>query len=68
MKEVDFFGLFLSPFLAWSLLAFVIFFGLHAVLDRLGVYRRIWHRSLFDLSLYLILLAILVYLVRSFSL
>ncbi|AIA30984.1 MULTISPECIES: DUF1656 domain-containing protein [Leptospirillum] len=65
MKEMDFFGVFLSPFLAWALFAFVLLWGIRFLLFRLGFYRYVWHRSLFDISLYLIVLTILVFYERS---
>ena len=67
MKEVDFFGVFLSPFLLWGTLAFVLLLLLRALLGRTGIYAHVWHRPLFDLSLYLIILALLVYFARRLS-
>ncbi len=67
MKEVDFFGVFLSPFLLWGTLAFVLLLLLRALLGRAGIYAHVWHRPLFDLSLYLIILALLVYFARRLS-
>ena len=68
MKEIDVSGVFLSPFLGASLLAFGILWLLRQLLTRAGLYRHVWHRSLFDLSLYMIILLLLVFLARSFSL
>lgn len=65
MKEVDFLGIFLSPFLVWALFAFLLLWGIRFFLFRLGFYRYVWHRSLFDISLYLIVLTILVFYERS---
>ncbi len=65
MKEVNLFGVFLSPFLLWGTVAFLLLLLLRSLLGRLGVYAHVWHRPLFDLSLYLILFAILVLLARS---
>lgn len=58
----------LSPFLALSLLAFLVLVSVRVLLSRLGFYKYVWHRSLFDLSLYMIILLLLVFLARSFSL
>ena len=60
MKEINAFGVFLSPFLGVALLAFGVLWVLRLLLARAGFYRHVWHRSLFDLSLYLIVLEILV--------
>jgi hypothetical protein len=65
MKEVDFFGIFLSPFLAWALMAFAVLWVIRFVLLRLGFYRYVWHRSLFDISLYFVVLTMLVFYERS---
>lgn len=67
MKEVNFFGIYLSPFLAWSLLAFLVLSFFRLFMVRFGVYSHVWHRSLFDLSLYVIILACLVFLARSMT-
>jgi hypothetical protein len=64
MKEINFFGVFLSPFLGVGLLAFGVLWVLRLLLARLGFYRHVWHRSLFDLSLYLIVLELLVLFAR----
>jgi hypothetical protein len=68
VKEVNLFGIFLSPFLVLSLLAFLVLVLVRVLLSRLGFYKYVWHRSLFDLSLYLIILVFLVFLARSVSL
>lgn len=65
MKEIDLFGVFLSPFLFWSLGSFAILWGVRLFLSRIGFYRYVWHRSLFDISLYFVILALLVSFERS---
>ena len=64
MKEINLFGVFLSPFLGVGLLAFGILWILRFLLARAGFYRHVWHRSLVDLSLSLIVLEILVLIAR----
>ena len=64
MKEINLFGVFLSPFLGVGLLAFGILWIFRLLLARAGFYRHVWHRSLFDLSLSLIVLEILVLIAR----
>ncbi|MHB1285911.1 MAG: DUF1656 domain-containing protein [Leptospirales bacterium] len=63
MKEVNFFGIFLSPLLVWSLLAYFLLVAVRAGLGHFGLYRFIWHRSLFDLSLFILILALVVMIV-----
>jgi len=65
MKETDFFSVFLSPFLFWSLASFAILWCLRLVLSWTGFYRYVWHRSLFDISLYVVILTLLVFYERS---
>ncbi len=67
MKEINLFGVFLSPFLGVALLAFGVLWVLRLLLARAGFYRHVWHRSLVDLSLYLIVLEILVLIARRHS-
>lgn len=67
MKEINFLGLYFSPFLGVSLLALLVLWILRAVFAQTGLYRHIWHRPLFDLSLYVILVEALVLLARRLS-
>ncbi|MNT57541.1 efflux system membrane protein [compost metagenome] len=47
----------------WMLAAFAITAGVRAVLSRIGFYRIVWHRSLFNFSLYILVLGAIVALV-----
>ncbi|WP_420993073.1 DUF1656 domain-containing protein [Cupriavidus sp. 30B13] len=62
--EIDLYGVFVPSLLALMLLAFAMTAGLRALLARLGFYRMVWHRSLFNLALYLIVLGSVVSLAR----
>jgi hypothetical protein len=53
--EMDLYGIFLPDLLIWMLVAFAISVALRRVLDWCGAYRLIWHRPLFDLALYVVL-------------
>lgn len=61
--EFNVYGVFVPATLAWMLAAFAVTAGVRAVLDRLGFYRFVWHRSLFNFSLYILVLGALVALV-----
>uniref|UniRef100_Q46TT1 DUF1656 domain-containing protein n=2 Tax=Cupriavidus pinatubonensis TaxID=248026 RepID=Q46TT1_CUPPJ len=65
MHATDFnvYGVFVPATLAWMLAAFAVTAGVRTVLDRLGFYRFVWHRSLFNFSLYILVLGALVALV-----
>jgi hypothetical protein len=53
--EIDFFGLLVPPLLLWLLLALPLHGLARRVLRRLGIYRWVWHRPLFDLAVYIII-------------
>ncbi|AWN36364.1 DUF1656 domain-containing protein [Methylobacterium radiodurans] len=58
--ELDLYGVFVPSLAAWMLLAFVIVLPLRWILARAGFYRLVWHRPLFDLALYVLLLGAVV--------
>ena len=55
IKEIDIGGVYISPFLAWAVVALIINAVLMRLFTRLGLYRVIWHRYLFDAAVFLIL-------------
>ncbi len=59
---VEFLGFYLPPLALWAGAAFLPFLVLRAVIGRLGLYRFVWHRSLFNLALYVLLVGGAVYL------
>ena len=52
---VEFFGFYLPPLVVWAAASLLPFFALRWLLDRFGLYRFIWHRPLFNLALYVLL-------------
>ncbi|MCW3481901.1 DUF1656 domain-containing protein [Neisseriaceae bacterium JH1-16] len=54
--EIDIYGVFIPSLLALMLIAFALTGCLRFVLARLGLYKVIWHRSLFNFALYVIVL------------
>ena len=58
--EFDLYGVYVSSLAAWMLIAFVIGLPIRRALAGLGLYRRVWHRPLFDLALYVLLLGAVV--------
>ncbi|WP_119681066.1 DUF1656 domain-containing protein [Indioceanicola profundi] len=54
--EYDLAGVLVAPMLVWALLAFVICLGIYRVLGAVGAYRFVWHRSLFNTALYVLVL------------
>ncbi|MGI4813568.1 MAG: DUF1656 domain-containing protein [Janthinobacterium lividum] len=58
--EVDIYGVYLPTLLVLMLLSYGISVPMRKLLGRTGLYRFVWHRALFDLSLYVILLGLAV--------
>ncbi|MEJ0018760.1 MAG: DUF1656 domain-containing protein [Acetobacteraceae bacterium] len=56
IHEIDIYGVFISPMLLWTGIALLIAGMLRPLIGRLGLYRFVWHRPLFDLALLLIVL------------
>lgn len=54
--ELDIYGLFITPLLAWAVIAWLISIPLRRLLEAIGFYRLVWHRALFDVALFFILL------------
>ncbi|HEU4563184.1 MAG TPA: DUF1656 domain-containing protein [Gemmatimonadaceae bacterium] len=61
--EVSFFGVYVPALLVAALGAGVVLIVLRRLLARLGVYRWVWHRTLVDVALYVILVGLTVQLV-----
>lgn len=61
--DFDLYGVFVPVTLVWMLAAFAVTAGVRAVLARTDFYRIVWHRSLFNFSLYILVLGAIVALV-----
>ena len=59
--EVNILGIFMSGALLAAMIAAVLQFPARHLLTRAGVYALVWHRNLFDLSLYIILWGLTVW-------
>ena len=67
MGDVDIYGVYAPSLFVWMIAAFILTFPVRRILTRCGAYRLIWHRPLFDLALYVVLLgAVVVAAVRTF--
>ncbi|MEE7439670.1 Protein of unknown function [Methylobacterium sp. UNC300MFChir4.1] len=58
--ELDLYGVFVPSLAAWMLIAFALSLLVRRLLARTGFYRMVWHRPLFDLALYVVLLGLVV--------
>ncbi|WP_191060411.1 DUF1656 domain-containing protein [Geminicoccus harenae] len=54
--EIDLYGVFLPALLVYAVLALVLKELASRLLVRIGAYRFVWHRPLFDLALFVLLL------------
>ncbi|WP_439856963.1 DUF1656 domain-containing protein [Pseudomonas syringae] len=54
--DLDISGIFIPTFLAMMGIAYLLFLVVHAVLSRVHFYRLVWHRALFNVGLYALLL------------
>jgi hypothetical protein len=58
--EIDVYGVFVPPLLVWTGLALPLTATLRRLLRRIGFYRLVWHRPLFDFALLVIVLGAVV--------
>jgi protein AaeX len=56
--ELDIYGVYIPIFVVVAAVAFLLQLLLRRVLDACGLYRFLWHRALFDLAIYVILLGL----------
>lgn len=59
---VELIGFYLPPLALCAAVAIVLFLVLRGLLGRFGLYRFVWHRPLFDLAIYVVLLGSVVFL------
>jgi hypothetical protein len=65
--EINIYGLYLPPLLLLTLAALAASKVLNLLLARTGLYRFVWHRALFDFSLFVIVLGALAYFTRTWT-
>ncbi|AJE97334.1 DUF1656 domain-containing protein [Pandoraea apista] len=63
--EIDIYGVFVPTLLVLMVVAFVLTGVLRFVLARIGFYKLVWHRSLFNLAVYIIALGGIVAIARA---
>jgi hypothetical protein len=66
--ELDLYGVLMPSLLLWLVITYLLAAMLRPLLERVGFYRFVWHRALFDLALYVCLLGGVVYLSSGLSL
>jgi hypothetical protein len=64
--EIDIFGVFVPAILVLMLIAYLINLVIRTLLARAGFYRFVWHRSIFDLGIYVLVLGLVVIVSHRF--
>ena len=59
--EFDIYGVLVPALLVWLVVAYGVYAIARTALSATGAYRFIWHRPLFDVALYVILLGFIVF-------
>ena len=54
--EFDVYGVYVPRLLVFMVLSFLLIIVIRRILARLGAYSLVWHRGLFDLALYVLVL------------
>jgi protein AaeX len=60
IREVDVFGIYVAPIAVLMLAAWLLLTLIHRLADLLGLADKVWHPGLFNATLYVILLSLLV--------
>ena len=59
LKEINIEGVFFSPFVGYLVIALILFLPLRMLFDRWAVQRYVWHRPLFDIAVFMIILSLI---------
>lgn len=64
--ELDLFGVIVPSLVLWSVLAYFLARLVSKVLERIGLYRHVWHAALFDFAIYVSIVTGLVFASKEF--
>ena len=56
--EFDIYGVYVPAFAIYAAIALLLQIAIMRLLDAFGFYRLVWHRALFDLTIYVIVLGV----------
>jgi hypothetical protein len=56
--EFDIYGVYVPSFAIYAAIALLLQIAIMRLLDAFGFYRLVWHRALFDLTIYVIVLGV----------
>jgi hypothetical protein len=59
LKEINLDGVFVAPFVGFLFFALLIFIPVRILFDRYQIQRWVWHRQLFDISVFIIILSLI---------
>jgi hypothetical protein len=59
LKEINIFGVFIAPFAGYLFVALLVFIPVRILFDRYAIQRWVWHRPLFDISVFVIILSLI---------
>lgn len=59
LKEIDLFGVYIAPFAGYLVATLIIFLPVRHLFDRYTIQRWVWHRPLFDASVFVIILSLI---------
>lgn len=60
IREYDFYGILIHPYMLALICSFAAIKPVGMLLNRVGMYRRVWHAGLFDTAVFLILYGVFV--------
>ncbi|SEM67068.1 DUF1656 domain-containing protein [Bradyrhizobium sp. OK095] len=64
---IDIYGVLVPALLLWIIVAYVLSALVRRLMQRFDLYRLVWHRALFDFSMFVCLLGGVVYLSEFLS-
>ncbi|HEV3271076.1 MAG TPA: DUF1656 domain-containing protein [Candidatus Methylacidiphilales bacterium] len=59
LKEINIDGVFIAPFAGYLFAALLLFLPVRILFDHYAVQRWVWHRPLFDISVFMIILSLI---------
>jgi hypothetical protein len=59
IKEIDIFGIYVAPFAAYLFWTGLLFIPARIWFDRIEIQKWVWHRPLFEVTLFLIVLSLI---------
>ncbi|TPI35863.1 DUF1656 domain-containing protein [Mesorhizobium sp. B3-1-6] len=67
-NQLNLYGVFVPALFTWTLIALAVSVPLRRIIAWSGFYRFVWHRPLFDVALYVVLVGAIVLLAKQFPL